>query len=181
VLSKWIGESQRNLAAIFERATAIEAVLLVDEADSLLVQRGQEFSHPHDDGVTNALLQMLERHRGVVLFATNMPDRLDGALSRRLSYRLLFPLPGPVERAAIWGCLLPPSVPTAGDIDCEALGQRFVLTGGLIKNAVLKAAFRCSRQGGRLSQALLEAAACEEFDAQTGGLEHRQRVVGFSR
>src|SRR5690606_18673361 len=111
------------------------AVLFLDEADSLLCERGTARASRHDDAAVNTLLTLVERFDGLVLMATNRPLALDPALRRRLSYNLEFRAPSAPVREAIWRRLLGPKVPTDGALDFEALASR-PLTGALIKNAV---------------------------------------------
>ncbi len=173
--SKWVGETEKNLTAIFQQARQQGAVLLFDEADALLTRRGEGHASRHDDSAVNLLLQLVERHEGVVLLTTNLVDRLDPALERRLAFRLRFPLPDAALRARIWRGLLPNTVPTGGPIDFDQLGRRYELSGGLILNAVLKAAQRAAGGQGLVSQALLEQSA-EEVQPVIGG---PRRVAGF--
>ena len=114
------------------------------------------------------LLQLIERHDGVVLLASNRPSHLDKALARRLGWHLAFPEPDAWLRARIWKSLLPPTVPTRGSIDFDRLGRKFALVGGHIKNAVFKAAFRAARVEKPVTQAVLEDAAAEEVAALLG-------------
>lgn len=172
--SMWVGETERNLAKLFRQATAHNAVLFLDEADSLLMARGEGRASRHDDSAVNVLLTQVERHNGVVLLATNRPQQLDPALSRRITYSLEFPRPVAELRACIWKCLLPETVPTDGNIDFERLGKQFALTGALIKNAVFKAAFRAARGDSPVTMALLEEAAGEETGVKKEG------VIGFA-
>ena len=175
LVSKWVGETEMNLDALFREARTQGAVLFLDEADSLLMERGAGHASRHDDSAVNVLLKLVERHDGVVLLATNLPERLDRALSRRLTYRLCFPLPGAGARTAIWRRLLPGSVP-AENLDLTRLGQLFALSGGQIKNAVFKAAYRAAAAGGGLSQPLLEGAANEEMEDYRRG---NGKAIGF--
>ena len=177
VVSKWVGETESNLEALFRRARTLGAVLFLDEVDSLLMERGEGRASRHDDSAVNVLLKLVERHEGVVLLATNLPERLDRALDRRITYRLHFPFPAATERAAIWQRLLPATAPGAETVDTYRLGCRFQLAGGHIRNAVYKAAFRAASAGEPLSQALVEHAAREEAEARTGG---QARPVGFA-
>lgn len=163
IQSKFVGEAQRNLERLFQEAHTEGAVLFLDEADSLLMERGSAHASRHDDAVVNTLLTLLERHDGLVLLATNRPAALDSALRRRLTYNLEFPMPTPELRTEIWQKLLPHTVPTDGPIDFHHLGQRFELSGGLIKNAVFKAAFRAARHKLPITQKLLETCAREEL------------------
>lgn len=173
--SKWIGETERNLSRLFEDARAHNAVLFLDEADSLLMARGEARASRHDDSVVNVLLTAIERHNGVVLMATNRADKLDDALDRRLTYTLEFPFPSARERAQIWQSLLPAGVPTDGAIDFAGLAERHRLSGGLIKNAVFKAAFRAARADVAVTTALLEQAALDENPAEV------VKAIGFGR
>ena len=178
LVSKWVGETERNLERLFREARAAGAVLFLDEADSLLRERGDGRASRHDDAAVNVLLSLLERHDGLVLLATNLPDRLDRALDRRLSYRLHFPFPDAAARAAIWRRLVPDTAPRDGDLDFDALGARWRLAGGHIKNAVFKAAFRAASAGLPLEQEQLDVAAAEE-QAQCG--EAPRAVIGFGQ
>lgn len=178
LVSKWVGETERNLAALFKNARADGSVLFLDEADSLLMARGEGRASRHDDAAVNVLLQLIERHEGVVLLATNRAQSLDAALLRRLTERVYFPMPDAKLRAGIWRRLLPETVPTEGELDFERLGTRFEMAGGGIKNAVFKAAFRAANRGGKVTMGLLEEAAL----AECGGVEGElRRVVGFGR
>ena len=167
LLSKWVGGTEQNLASLFRDARAEGAVLLLDEADALLGDRDQ-LTHKHDVSVVNVLLQLIERHDGVVLLASNRPSKLDKALARRLGWHLPFPEPDAWLRARIWQSLLPDTVPVRGRIDFERLGRKFPMVGGHIKNAVFRAAFRAARQGTEMTQGLLEEAAVEELAALAG-------------
>ncbi len=178
VVSKWVGETEQNLARLFSEARTANAVLFLDEADTLLMERGEGRASRHDDSVVNTLLTLIERHEGVVLLATNLPDRLDKALVRRLTYRLAFPFPDAEQRAAIWRRLVPATVPAEGEIDFARLGSAHSLSGGYIKNAVFKAAFRAARSNLPLSTALLDQAAREEAEGAEG-VAGTKRRVGF--
>jgi SpoVK/Ycf46/Vps4 family AAA+-type ATPase len=176
LVSKYVGETEKNLQWLFSQARAHGAVLFLDEADSLLMERGEGRASRHDDSAVNTFLKLVERHDGVVLLATNLPDKLDPALTRRLTYRLEFPFPDPKLRAGIWRRLLPLDLPTDGELDLDKLGRSYRLAGGHIKNAVFKAAFRAASGGGLVSQALLEGAAREESDSLRAG---KKPPIGF--
>jgi SpoVK/Ycf46/Vps4 family AAA+-type ATPase len=169
IVSKWVGQTERNLEQLFNQARMHGAVLFLDEADSLLMARGEGRASRHDDAIVNGLLTLIERHDGLVLLATNRPGALDAALERRLTYRLEFALPSQAMRAEIWRKLLPETVPGAEEIDFDRLGSRYAMSGGLIKNAVFKAAFRAARRKQSVTQGLLEEAAGEETAGETKG------------
>jgi len=177
IVSKWVGQTERNLDNLFQRARSQQAVLFLDEADSLLTERGAGHASRHDDSTVNTLLTLIERHDGVVLLATNLVERLDRALGRRMTYQLRFPMPDAAAREQIWHRLLPDTVPVAEDMDLTALARRYTLSGGLIKNAVFKAAYRAARKNGELGQAQLEQAAGEEAENQAG---HNASSIGFA-
>ena len=174
IFSKWVGETERNLVKYFAKARMHNAVLFLDEADSLLMDRSQSSGHRHDISAVNTLLKLIEQHDGVVLLATNLVETLDKALARRLSYNLHFPFPDASLRRAIWRRLLPETVPT-DDIDLPALAS-LPLTGGHIKNAVFKAAFRAANGHSNLTQELLLQAANEELSALGNG----KKAMGFA-
>lgn len=173
ILSKWVGEAERNLARLFDRARADRAVILLDEADGLLSRRDDGRSSRHDLSLVNTLLDAIERYPGLVLLATNLPDRLDPALERRLGYRIAFERPDAAMRERLWEAFLPDTAPLSGPIDLQGLA-RYELTGALIRQAVLKAATRAAAADAGIMQATLEEAA-----RAAGGLERRRRAVGF--
>jgi len=177
IVSKWVGQTERNLDNLFQRARAQQAVLFLDEADGLLTERGVGRASRHDDSAVNTLLTLIERHDGVVLLATNLPDRLDRALSRRLTYSLRFPMPDAAAREQIWRRLIPDTVPVAENLDFDALARRYGLSGGLIKNAVFKAAYRAARDGKLVEQRHLADAAREEVNASNG---QERNEIGFA-
>lgn len=113
----------------------------------------------------------------MVLLATNLPWQLDRALGRRLTYQLRFDLPDASQRSAIWRRLLPPTVPTEGDLDLEWLGRAHAASGGQIKNAVFKAAFRAASMERPLTRSMLEQALLEELGAGSGN--GRSKPIGF--
>lgn len=179
LLSKWVGESEQNVAGLFSEARRTGAVVFLDEIDALLGERGDSpAGQPrHEISLVNTLLTEIERFEGLVLLATNRPGALDAALERRLTYRLDFPFPDATLRAGIWRRLLPDTVPVAEPIDFEALGRAHALAGGHIKNAVFKAAFRAARGARPLTGSDLDLAAREETD---GRLRPRSATIGFA-
>ena len=175
LLSRWVGQTEQNLESLFSRARGEGAVLFLDEADSLLEERGTAHAARHEDRLVNLLLQLIKRHDGVVLLATNRPQQLDRALGRRLTYQLRFDLPDAAQRTAIWRRLLPATVPVEGVLELELLGRKYQTSGGQIKNAVFKAAFRAASGNGALTQALLEEAVQEELE----GGRRQVKPIGF--
>lgn len=142
--SMWMGETPKNVAAIFRKARDEEAVLLFDEADAIAARRSTslDLAHQRESNTTvSVLLQELEWYNGVVIFATNLAANFDPAFERRIRTHVLFEMPGEAERAQIWRVQLHPSrTPSAADVDFQALARRYEVSGGDIRNAVLKAA-----------------------------------------
>ncbi len=169
IVSKWVGETERNIAELFVRARAARALLLFDEADALFGRRSASAQTSNDryaNMEVNLLLQEIERYDGITVLTTNLFGNLDEALQRRIQFRVTFPFPEPVERARIWLALLPPEAPIAADVDADALGTRFELAGGHIKNSVLRAAYRARAGGDVIRQKHLIEAALDECQAQ---------------
>ena len=142
VVSKYIGETEKNLDSIFQGAEQSNAVLLFDEADALFGKRSTvRDAHDRYANVEVAyLLQRLESYPGVAILTTNLSDNLDQAFTRRLAYTVHFPFPGVKERQRIWETVWPPEAPLASDFQSKWLAERFKLTGGNIRNIALTAA-----------------------------------------
>jgi SpoVK/Ycf46/Vps4 family AAA+-type ATPase len=164
IVSKFIGETEKNIAKIFSTARANHSMLLFDEADSLFTKRVSvenaidRFSNME----TNMLLQEIERFEGIVILTTNLDKNIDDAFSRRIQFKIDFPFPTPENRAIIWRSLVPKECPIADDIDFDDLGEAFELSGGYIKNAVVRAAYRAAARQGEISYEDIEFAAEQE-------------------
>ena len=149
VVSKYVGETEKNLAKIFDEAQDAHAMLLFDEADSLFGKR-TELKTAQDRFANleiNYILQRMETFDGVSVLTTNAEAAIDPALQRRLNFRIRFPEPDVDERAKLWQQLLPPGVGLHAGTDFRALAERFDMTGGYIKNAVVRAAVIAARAG----------------------------------
>jgi len=143
VVSKYIGETEKNLSTIFSEAERVNAVLFFDEADALFGKRS-EVKDSHDRYANleiSYLLQRIEVYEGIVILASNLKKNLDDAFLRRLHFIIEFPFPDERHRQRIWEGLFPAEAPRAAEIDFDFLSKRFVLAGGNIKNIVLHAAF----------------------------------------
>ena len=153
LLSKWVGQTERNLEVFFRDARDQHAVVLIDEAESLLARRDDHGMARHDVSMVNVLLDLVERYPGLVVLATNAPDRLDDALERRIEHRVAFERPGREERERLWGLMLGTVGGDRTDVDITSLA-RSELTGAGIRTAVLRAA---TEEGGLNTVALLRA------------------------
>jgi predicted nucleic acid-binding protein len=163
VVSKYIGETEKNLARLFDAAEQGGAILFFDEADALFGRRS-EVKDSHDRYANievNYLLQRLESFKGLAILATNMKGALDGAFLRRIRFVVNFPFPGVAERQAIWSSVFPQQAAT-GALDVARLA-RLALSGGSIQGIALNAAFMAARAGVQVGMPLLLQAAREEF------------------
>jgi SpoVK/Ycf46/Vps4 family AAA+-type ATPase len=152
LVSQWMGETPKNVAAIFRTARDERAVLLFDEADAIAARRSTSVDYGvqrESNIVVSVLLHELEWFNGVVIFATNLAANFDPAFERRIRTHVLFEMPGEAERARIWRVQLHPArTPLATDVDFPALARRYEVSGGDIRNAVLKAAIAAASEAG---------------------------------
>lgn len=151
VVSKYIGETEKNLKRVFDAAEEGGVVLLFDEAEALFGKRS-EVKDSHDRYANieiGYLLQRMESYQGVAILTTNLRSTLDQAFQRRLRFIVDFPFPGKSEREAIWKTILPPETPRH-ELD-EALLAQLNVTGGSIRNIALNAAFLAAAQGRALT------------------------------
>jgi len=163
VISKYIGETEKNLRKLFDAAEEGGAILFFDEADALFGRRS-EVKDSHDRYANievNYLLQRLESFRGLAILATNMKSALDAAFLRRIRFVVNFPFPGVAEREAIWSSVFPPQA-AIGALDVARLA-RLALTGGSIQGIALNAAFLAAKAGAQVTMPLILEAARSEF------------------
>lgn len=163
VVSKYIGETEKNLRRLFDVAEDGGAILFFDEADALFGKRS-EVKDSHDRYANieiNYLLQRMEAYRGLAILATNMKSALDPAFMRRLRFIVNFPFPGASERKLIWQKVFPSQVPK-DELDCERLGH-FNMTGGNIHSIALNAAFAAAQSNSKVTMPIVLSAARTEF------------------
>jgi len=167
VVSKWVGETEKNLAEIFDAAEDGQVLLLFDEADSLFARRTEVKSSNdrYANLEVNYLLTRIDSFEGVAILTTNLEGSVDPAFKRRLSMRLYFPFPDEEMRARLWAAHIPPRVPTTGDVDVVELARRFPLSGGYIRNSALRAAFLAAQERRPL---------CHEHMIRAVQLEYRE-------
>ncbi|MDJ0841879.1 MAG: ATP-binding protein [Acidobacteriota bacterium] len=147
LVSKYIGETEKNINRLFDAAHDQPMVLQFDEADSLFGKRGEikEARDRYANMEVSHLLARVENHRGPCILTTNLRGHLDKAFARRFQLVVDFPRPGAGARARLWDRLLPPAAPREPDLDPDFLGKAANLTGGEIRNAALQAAFFAAR------------------------------------
>ncbi len=168
IVSKYIGETEKNLERIFTAADGSNAILFFDEADALFGKRS-EVSDSHDRYANIEvayLLQRMEAYPGAVILATNFRRNIDDAFVRRLDFVIDFPFPEANDRRRIWRRVLPQSAPVAADVDFDFLAERFKLSGGAIRNCSLAAAFRAADEGSEIEMRHLVRAVAQEYGKQ---------------
>lgn len=177
VVSKFIGETEKNLGLLFDAAESGHAILLFDEADALFAKRSEVKSSNdrHANQEVNYLLQRMERFRGITLLTTNHERALDAALQRRLSMHIRFAAPDVEHREKLWKAMIPSLAPLDHDIDFSALARGFAMAGGYIRNAVIRAAYVAAHEGTAISGRHLARAARAEYEA-IGRLTHAIRA-----
>jgi hypothetical protein len=148
IVSKYIGETEKNLHQLFDQAAAALAILFFDEADALLGKRSA-VKDAHDRYANTEiayLLQKMEEYEGIAILATNLRQNMDQAFTRRMRFIVEFPFPEEEDRLRIWTTVWPKEVPLAGDVDLAWLARQFQLSGGSIRNVALAAAFLAAEQ-----------------------------------
>lgn len=165
IVSKYIGETEKNIDKIFKAAKNDNSILFFDEADAIFGKRS-EVKDAHDRYAnieTGYLLQKMEEHEGVVILSSNLKNNIDTAFMRRMFAVLEFPFPDEVHRRKIWISAIPAQVPIEKDLDLDFLARNFRLSGGNIKNVVLRAAFLSVSGNGVLSMENLVKAIQREY------------------
>ena len=168
VVSKYIGETEKNLEKIFTAADGSNAILFFDEADALFGKRS-EVSDSHDRYANIEvayLLQRMEAYPGAVILATNFKRNIDDAFVRRLDFVIDFPFPEAEDRRRIWRLVLPEQAPVDPDVDLDFLATQFKLSGGAIRNCSLAAAFQAADEAGSIGMRHLVRAVAQEYGKQ---------------
>jgi hypothetical protein len=174
LVSKYIGETEKNLNALFDAAQGENAVLLFDEADALFGKRGEvkEARDRYANMEVSHLLTRMERHQGPCLLTTNLRQGLDSAFARRFQSVIEFPRPDASARTQLWRLHLPPRAPIAQEVDCRILGESVNLTGGQIRNAALHAAYLAAGEADSINLSRIARAVWVEL-----AKEGRERML----
>lgn len=143
IVSKYIGETEKNLDRIFTAAATSNAILLFDEADAIFGKRSEvkDARDRYANIEIGYLLQKMEKYEGIAILTTNLANNIDDAFTRRLSFIIGFPFPKEAERYQIWQKIFPASTPRSAELDLEFMARRFEIAGGNIRNIALAAAF----------------------------------------
>jgi DNA polymerase III delta prime subunit len=179
VVSKYIGETEKNLRRVFDEADASQAILFFDEADALFGKRS-EVKDAHDRYANievGYLLQRMEEYEGVAILATNLRQNVDEAFVRRLRFIVEFPFPDEEHRRRIWEVTFPREAPLAEDVDLGILARELKLAGGNIKNIALAAAFGAAADGRVIRMEHLLQAARREHQKLGKSWTEPSRVI----
>jgi hypothetical protein len=166
LVSKYIGETEKALAKVFDRAEREGCILLFDEADAVFGAR-TEVSDSHDryaNQEVSYLLSRIEQHSGVVILTTNLLGNVDAAFQRRLHVVVEFPEPGPAERERLWATVAPSALPLHRDVDLASLAQRYPLTGAQIRDATVDAAYIAAADGRVVTEEMLHSGIRHQYE-----------------
>ncbi len=167
VVNKYVGETEKNLARVFDEAESSHAILFFDEADALFAKRTEVKSSNdrYANLEVNYLLQRMETYNGITLLATNLEQGLDEAFKRRVRFSIMFEMPEPPVREKLWRSMFPAEVQIADDVPWARLAERYEMAGGYIKKATLRAAARAIARGkdATVTAADIELAAALEY------------------
>jgi hypothetical protein len=161
LISKWVGETEKNMAEVFRAAEAGHCMLLFDEADAIFGKRTDvnNSTDRYANMQTNFLLTQIELFNGVSILTTNRESVMDSAFQRRLNFRVHFPMPEEDERETLWRQMLDGAQAELGEIEFALLARRLPMSGGYIRNAVLRAGYLAAAASRRIDTALLRHAA----------------------
>jgi ATP-dependent 26S proteasome regulatory subunit len=165
VVSKYIGETEKNLSRIFDEAEHNNAILFFDEADAIMGKRSEvKDAHDRYSNIEVAyLLQRMEEYSGVSILATNLRKNIDEAFIRRIRYVVEFPFPNEVQRRIIWQKTFPKQAPLSENIDWDFLSKKVKLSGGSIKNIVINAAYLAAVEHTNISMQHIMVMAKREY------------------
>ncbi len=182
IASKWIGETEKNLAVLFDAAEAGNAVLMFDEADALFGKRTEvrTSNDRHANQQVNYLLQRIESFTGICILTTNHESAIDDAFRRRLAVHIRFALPEADERRQLWRALIPATAPVSADLPFETLAETYVMSGGCIRNAVIRAAFLAANAKQPIGPDHLSRAAQLEYETM-GKISPSARPISAGR
>ncbi len=169
VVSKWIGETEKNLSGLFDRAESKGWILFFDEADALFSKRGEvkESRDKYANQETSFLLQRVENYDGLCILATNFRQNLDKAFTRRFESMVPFSPPTVEERLRLWQKMLPESHPVSEDLDLDTLAKHYELSGANVANAIRHAVYEAVAHGEEfLTSKLLLSAIHREYDKE---------------
>jgi hypothetical protein len=168
MISKYVGETEKNLARVFDAAEHTNAIIFFDEADALFGKRS-EINNSQDryaNTEVSYLLQRMEEYPGISILATNLQSNLDEAFVRRLQFIVDFPMPGPEDRTRIWQASFPEGAPLASDVNLELLAKSLQISGANIKNIATNAAFLAAAKDSAIGMEEVSRATRREYEKE---------------
>ena len=166
MVSKYIGETEKNISALFDKAKHMNVILFFDEADSFFSRRSEV--KDSNDRSANAevahLLQKLEEYEGITILATNLKENIDDAFKRRIRFMVNFRFPSAETRRTLWHSLLPKAAPRSRDLDLDFFADQFELSGSQIKEILLNAAYMAAGTGEPLGNSQIKEALCINYE-----------------
>lgn len=166
MVSKYIGETEKNISALFEKAGRINGILFFDEADSFFSRRSEvkDANDRNANAEVSYLLQRLEEYEGITILATNLKENIDDAFKRRIQFMVNFCLPSAETRKRLWNTLLPPGAPREESLDLEYFARHFELSGSQIKEILLQAAYMAAGEGHAIGNRQIKEALCLNYE-----------------
>lgn len=179
LISKYIGETQKNIGQIFDEADKSDCILLFDEADAIFTKRSDvsDAQDRYSNAETAYLLQRIEQYAGVSILATNLLQNFDDAFRRRISYMVHFPMPDVNLRRELWDTIFPGSTPVSPEVDSLMLAQAFELSGASIKNAALHGALMARSEGNEVGMRHILSGIRNEYGKQGRSLNSSQQEL----
>jgi len=152
IISKYIGETAKNLDVVFHEAKSSNVILFFDEADALFAKRTdvKNSNDRHANSESSYLLQKIEEYSGISILATNLANNFDGAFRRRINYIINIHMPSPVQRLELWRSSVPEKAPLASDVDLRMLADNLEFSGSVIKSAALQAAYFAASENAQI-------------------------------
>lgn len=177
LISKYIGETQKNIGKIFEQAKKLNGILLFDEADALFARRNEvsDSQDKYSNAETAYLLQRIEECEGICILATNLLHNFDEAFRRRITYMVNFPLPDEQIRKMLWSKVFPKQAEMAEDVDYEVLAQNFELSGAAIKNAAFQAAYEAAVEDEKVGMKHILTGINNEYKKMNKSMKPEQK------
>jgi AAA+ superfamily predicted ATPase len=165
IISKYIGETAKNLDAVFGEAKSSNVILFFDEADALFAKRTdvKNSNDRYANSESSYLLQKIEEYSGISILATNLANNFDEAFRRRIGYMISIQMPSPAQRLELWRNAIPPQAPLSADVDLPLLAENLEFSGSVIKSAALQAAYFAADENAQMSMAHIARAVRREL------------------
>lgn len=179
LISKYIGETQKNIGRIFQQAGHLKGILLFDEADALFARRNEvgDAQDKYSNAETAYLLQRMEEWDGICILATNLLQNFDEAFRRRITYMLNFPMPDAGQREKLWEKVFPRDAELSEDMDASILAGSFELSGAAIKNAALQGAYLAAVEEGPIGMKHVLSGIANEYGKLNKTMKPEQKAL----